>query len=58
MASSRSIDESPDEDVAFTAEVIRLQGELREVGRRLDQIEVEMRWAVKAIARRRFEERC
>jgi len=44
------------EAVAFLAQLIRLQREVRDVGRRLDRIESEMHEALNAFSRARFGE--
>lgn len=42
--------------VAFIAEMIRLQRNVREIGRQLDRVEVEMHKAFNEIDRLRFQE--
>jgi hypothetical protein len=46
----------PDDVIAFIAELIRLQSEVRKVGQELDRVEFEMRQALVAQQRDRFEE--
>lgn len=46
-----------DHAVAFIAQLIRLQSEVGELNQQLDRIEAEMRQALTAAARERFEER-
>jgi hypothetical protein len=49
--------EAPNREVvAFLVGLIRLQREVRDVGRQLDRIEAEMRDALSEVARERFEE--
>ena len=45
-----------DDAIAFIAELIRLQREVCEVGRQVDQIEAAMRQALNEYDRDRFEE--
>lgn len=48
-------DSTPDDAVAFIAQLIRLQRQVREISRQLDRIEVEMHEALNDASRERFE---
>jgi hypothetical protein len=56
MYSAGSSDRVHDKPVAFIAEVMRLESEVREASRQLDRVESELRQALNELARARFEE--
>jgi DNA anti-recombination protein RmuC len=45
-----------DEAMAFIAEVMQLESEVREVGQHLDRLESNLRQALNDLARQRYEE--
>lgn len=51
-----STDDEHGEADAFTAELVRLQSEVREVNQQLDQLEAEVLHALNDLALERFEE--
>lgn len=51
-----SADDEPGEAAAFTAELVRLQSEVREVNKQLDRLEAEVWQVLNDLSLERFEE--
>ena len=49
-------DRTYEEAVAFITELMRLEGQVKEVNQQLDRVEAELQQALNELARERFEE--
>ena len=56
MHAAEPVSQLLDEAMAFIAEVMQLESEVREVGQHLDRLESNLRQALNDLARQRYEE--